>query len=444
MSNGGVNGDPGVLIEDVSTAAGWSRARRGASSRYRVCAAIGLGGLFTGVTGPLLSAFIPLLVAGALGEHRMAIGALMALDNLLLIALVPWAGPASDRARSRMPFVLTGFLLASAGMALVPYSAGFGLTSLIAALVLLYTGINVQRAPFQALLADVVPSRDRSLATASVTFQMCVGAIAFLMLGRVLGMRSSFLVAAATILAIAAVLRLRVREAPVTHAAEAEITFRSLARATWSTLRGSAAGMRAIFAATLLLQLTFQTFTTWFALHGTERFGIAPEDVTIGFIAWAIGGVIGALPAGYLGVRLGRRNTILAGFALLAGCLLGLDRATSLGQAVPLLALASAAWTLPMVNAYPLFIESVPRRLRGALASLYLLCMALGGAIGDPLNGALFDVVGSYRPLFLAMVCYAVLGFVAVTLVPRGSGEAEIEPDSAADPASPILRSTLT
>ena len=57
-------------------------------------------------------------------------------------------------------------------------------------------------------------------------------------------------------------------------------------------------GLRAIFIATLLVQLTFQTFTTWFALHGTERFGDRPRRSTIGFIAWAIGGVIGALPAG--------------------------------------------------------------------------------------------------------------------------------------------------
>ena len=424
MSNGDANGELSVLLQDVPAATGASGVRRITASSYRVCALIGLGGLFTGVTGPLVSAFVPLLVAGALGEHRMAIGALMALDNLLLIVLVPWAGPASDRARSRMPFVLTGFLLASAGMALVPYSAGLGLSILIAALVLLYTGINLQRAPFQALLADVVPSRDRSLATASVTFQMCAGAIVFLMLGHALGMRTSFLLAAGTILAIAAVLRLRVREAPVPAAAEAEITFRSLARATWSALRGSPEGMRAIFAATLLLQLTFQSFTTWFALHGTERFGIRPEDVTIGFVAWAVGGVIGALPAGYLGVRLGRRTTILAGFALLAGCLLALDRATGLTHAVLLLALASAAWTLPMVNTYPLFVELVPRQLRGALASLYLLSMALGGAIGDPLNGALFDAAGSYRPLFLVMAFFAVLGFLAVARVPRGSGEA--------------------
>lgn len=441
VTNDDASGELSLLLRDVSADAGESFVPRHGTSRYRTCAVIGLGGLFTGITGPLVSAFVPLLVAGALGEHRMAIGGLMALDNLLLILLVPWAGPASDRSRSRMPYVLTGLLLASAGMALVPASAGLGLPLLIAALVLLYAGINLQRAPFQALLADAVPSRDRSLATASVTFQMCVGAIVFLMLGHALGMRASFLLAAVMILAVAAVLRMQVRETPASPAREVDINFRSLARATWSTLRGSAAGMRAIFAATLLLQLTFQSFTTWFALHGTERFGIRPEDVTIGFIAWAIGGVIGALPAGYLGVRLGRRNTILVGFALLAACVLALDRATGLREAVPLLVLASAAWTLPMVNTYPLFVELVPRPLRGVLASLFLLSMALGGAIGDPLNGAMFEAVGSYRPLFLVMAFYSALGFLAMTRVPRGSGEAGTGGDGGADQVFAVVGS---
>jgi MFS family permease len=399
-----------------------------AATRYGVCAIIGLGGLFAGVTGPLLSTFVPPLVRDALGDHRTAIGAVMALDNVLLLALVPWAGPASDRARRRMPFVLGGLVLSSIGMALLPASAGLGLPVLIAALVLLYTGINVQRAPFQALVADAVPSRDRSLATASVTFQMCVGAIAFLMLGRALGMRTSFLVAAGTILAIAAAMRVGVREPAASHAPDAEVSFGSLAQAAWSALRGSASGMRAIFLATLLLQLTFQTFTTWYALHATERYGVRPEDVAVGFIAWAVGGVVGALPAGYLGVRLGRRNAILAGFALMTGCLFGLNQVTQIGQAVPLLALASASWTLPTVNAYPLFVELVPQRLRGVLASLYLLCMALGGAIGDPFNGAVFDLLGGYRPLFLMMASYTALAFLAVLRIPRGTGEADTGP----------------
>jgi hypothetical protein len=82
---------------------------------------------------------------------------------------------------------------------------------------------------------------------------------------------------------------------------------------------------------------------------------------------------------------------MLAGYAVMVLCLLALDRVSDIAQATPFIALASAAWALPTVNAFPLFVESLPRAQRGTLAALFLLCLALGGAIGDPLNGALFD-----------------------------------------------------
>ncbi|HEX7979686.1 MAG TPA: MFS transporter [Gemmatimonadaceae bacterium] len=401
---------------------------------YGVCLLIGLGGLFAGVTGPLLSTFIPPMVRDALGEHRTAIGLVMAIDNLLLLLLVPWSGTASDRSsaagRGRLPIILGGFVLSAIGMALFPWSGRFGIAGIIAAMVLLYTGINVQRSPFQALLADAVPSRFRSLATGSVTFQMCVGAIVFLMLGRMLGMRMAFLIAAATVLAIAAGFRFGLVEPPSQGTSASEATFGSLLDALKEALRGDVPGMRPIFVTSLLLQLTFQTFTTWFALHGTERFGVRPEDVTIGFIAWAMGGVIGALPAGWIGTKFGRRNAMLLGFFVMAVALVALDRVASVTQAVPLLALASAAWTFPTVNAYPMFVEPIPPARRGVLAALFLLCIALGGGIGDPMNGALFDLFGSYRPLFLMMAVYTALAFIAVLRIPRGAGEADVRTPS--------------
>src|SRR5689334_9186765 len=79
---------------------------------YGTCIVVGLGGLFNGVTGPLLSVFVPLLVQAAIGQQRTLIGAVMAIDNVLLLLLVPWAGAASDRAsasgRGRLAIVLAG------------------------------------------------------------------------------------------------------------------------------------------------------------------------------------------------------------------------------------------------------------------------------------------------------------------------------------------------
>jgi len=397
-------------------------------SPYVTCALIGLGGLFAGVTGPLLSAFVPPLVRDALGDRRTLIGLVMALDNVLLLLLVPLAGAASDRTsargRGRLPIVLAGFVLAAIGMMLFPWAPAFGIAGVVGAMVLTYSGINLQRSPFHALLADLVPSQYRSLANGSVTFQMCVGAVVFLMLGRILGIKPAFLIAAASVLVIALVSAIGLREPTTATSSEPEATLRSLVDAAMAAVRGAVPGMRAIFVATFLLQLTFQSFTTWYSLHGTERFGVTPADVTIGFIAWAFGGVIGALPAGVIGSRIGRRNAMLVGFALMAVCLFALHSVSDMAYTVPLLALASASWTMPMVNAYPLFVEPIPPARRGVLAAMFLLCMALGGLVGDPLNGTLFDLFGGYRPLFMMMAAYTMLAFVAVLAVPRGAGEA--------------------
>ncbi len=408
---------------------------RGDRTPYLLCALVGLGGLFYGVTGPLLSNFIPPMVRGVLGDARTLIGLVLALDNVIMFLLVPWAGGLSDRfrarGRGRLPIILAGLVLAAAGMAVLPSSPALGLAGLLGAMIVLYAGINLMRAPFQALVADLVPSRFRSLATGSVNFQMCVGAVAFLMLGRMLGMRTAFLIAGLSVLGIALAFLLGVREARGSRDGEdaaEETTFRALFAALGAVLRGTVPGLRAIFLAALLLQVTFQGFTSWYVLHGTERFGGRPEDMSLGFIAWAMGGVVGSLPAGIIGVRLGRRKAMLAGFALMAASFVALDRVTSVGATTALLALASASWTLPAVNAYPLFIEPVPPERRGILAALFVLCLALGGGIGDPLNGALFDLQGSYRSLFLVLAVYTAAAFAAVLLVPRGAGEADTSP----------------
>src|SRR6185295_8758262 len=118
---------------------------------------------------------------------------------------------------------------------------------LVAALVVLHTGTNLPRAPFQALLADTVPSRFRSLAAASGTFQMCVGAIAFLMLGQVFGMRAAFLTAAVTVLVInvAIIVGLRARSDTTTDADAPSL--RSLVDAVRAAMTGSVPGLRSVF-----------------------------------------------------------------------------------------------------------------------------------------------------------------------------------------------------
>jgi hypothetical protein len=55
--------------------------------------------------------------------------------------------------------------------------------------------------------------------------------------------------------------------------------------------------------------------------------------------------------------------------------------------------------------------------------------MALGGALGDPLNGSIFDLIGGYHPLFLIMTPYTALAVAAMLFIPCGTGEADIGPE---------------
>jgi MFS family permease len=290
---------------------------------YGTCIVVGLGGLFAGVTGPLLSAFVPLLVQAAIGERPTAIGAVMAIDNVLLLLLVPWAGAASDRAsgRGRLVIVLAGFVLASAGMALFASPVVAGITGLLAAMVLLYTGINIQRSPFQ-------PSWPTSYRRGTDRLRPARGCDHWH--DRVGGWRRGWRAAG------------------------------GLHRQPPRQAKRHAPRVRAV---------------------------------------------------GRVSVRAQQRHDHRPGYAA---------PGARLGQ-----------WTLPTVNAYPLFVEPVPRHRLGVLAALFLLCMALGGAIGDPLNGSIFDLAGSYQPLFLLMAGYTALAFIAVLFIPRGTGEADTGPQSA-------------
>ena len=77
----------------------------------------------------------------ALGDRRTLIGAVMAIDNVLLLLLVPLAGLISDRARAaggrRLPILTTGLMLAAVGMAVFPASSALGIGGLIGAMVVL-------------------------------------------------------------------------------------------------------------------------------------------------------------------------------------------------------------------------------------------------------------------------------------------------------------------
>ena len=133
--------------------------------------------VFAGVTAPLLSNFVPPLCSTRSSKPN-GDRAVMAIYNVLLLARAVAAGlrSGSARGRGRLHLVLVCFLLAAAGMALFPAAPAFGLGA-SSPRCRLY---SASTSALASMLCGRSGPSPTVAANASVTFQMCAGAIVFL------------------------------------------------------------------------------------------------------------------------------------------------------------------------------------------------------------------------------------------------------------------------
>lgn len=128
---------------------------------------------------------------------------------------------------------------------------------------------------------------------------------------------------------------------------------------------------------------------------GETRAALAPV-----FAAGFLGMVVGAVAAGYLGDRHGRRPALI-------GCVLLFGLATGLTATVPdlatlavLRAIAGVGLGGAMPNAAALLGEFAPRRWRALSITLGIVCIPLGGVGGGFVAAALLPIM-DWRNLFL-------------------------------------------
>jgi Na+/melibiose symporter-like transporter len=359
----------------------------------------------------------------------------MGIDNILALLLVPFIGALSDGTHSRLgrrvPFVLVALPITAIGVAAIPFAERFGLIALLAAMVTLDIALAVWRAPFSALLSELVPSAQRSKTEGILGVSMCIGAMVMLGSARSLAARGSqlpFLLAAILVAAVWVVHCFLLREPPhevdVQAAAPAAATlapFRSL-REAFTSGDGRAPQF---FAACLLFQMAFQSFSSWFTLHGSERFHTSVADASLGFIAVAISTLVGSVPAGWLGARYGRRRMSLVGIAGMAIACIVLHVVPTLTAAVIALFFFGLSWSFPVANLTPMALELGTAARAGSLAGAFLLVQSAAGIIGPAIVGICFDVAGTKRGLFVLLAVFLGGAFALFAKLAPGFGEAK-------------------
>jgi Na+/melibiose symporter-like transporter len=403
---------------------------------WRASLLLGAGTLVIGAVSPLYDSYVPPLLQRHLSSSTW-IGAAMGIDNVLALLLVPFIGALSDATRTRLgrrvPFVLAAPPITAIALGAIPFAEHFGLLALLAAMIVLDVALAVWRAPFSALLAELVPSIHRPKTEGILGVAMCIGAMLMLGSARSLATVRPALpfVLAAGIVGIVWLLYTALLREPV-QAVDSRMFTPTVSLAPFGSLRdaftagtgGARARAPLFFGACLLFQMAFQSFSSWFTLHGSERFHTTIADASLGFIAVAISTLLGSIPAGWLGARYGRRRMSLVGIAGMAVACVILHVVPSLLAAVVVLFFFGLSWSFPVANLAPMALELGTTARAGSLAGAFLLVQSAAGILGPSIVGGWFDVAGSKRGLFVVLAVFLAASFSLFAMLVPGFGEA--------------------
>jgi MFS family permease len=396
---------------------------------WKVSLLLGGGSFVIGAVSPLYDSYVPPLLEKHLGSSSM-IGAAMGIDNILALLLVPLVGAFSDATRTRLgrrvPFVLAALPLTALALAAIPYAERWGLLALIAAMIVVDLALAIWRAPFLALLAELVPSIHRPKTEGVLGVAMCLGAM--LVLGGARNLAAlhpelPFVLAAGMVVVVWVIYCIGLREPGTGDVEGAAVAVRPFASLRDAFTGGGGQAVR-FFVACLFFQMAFQSFSSWFTLHGSERFHTTVANVSLGFIAVAISTLIGSVPAGWLGSRYGRRRMALIGLAGMATACVAMHFVPTLGTAVAVLFVFGLSWSIPVANLAPMALELGTAARAGSLAGAFLLVQSAAGLIGPSIVGAWFDFSGSRRALFVLLSVFLAGAIALLATLRRGFGEA--------------------
>lgn len=349
---------------------------------------------------------VPVWAVGLLAQERSLAGAFAQ----------PIVGAMSDRTRTRIgrrkPFFIVGVSLTAASLL---FLAGF--PPLVPMLLVLSVNaffLNVAVDPYTALMADIVPPSQRGrIGTVLAVFNM-LGQIGASLLALFLWSRSPelvFILVAAVLVISFAITTIGVREPlapPAPHGA-VRIDVGAYVRG----LLGQRELAKYVLAAAVFWLGTggVLPYLTRFGVH---ELGTTEGDAFLLFLPALVGTIVGAVPAGYLADRVGKKPVLAVGLIAFSVIALVGSQVASVPQALVvmgLIGLANGVWTALNV---PLLVDLVIPERAAEMTGLGSGVWSLAQPIGAVIAGILIANFDNYRVSFIGA---AVLVFVAFLLL---------------------------
>lgn len=406
---------------------------------------IGLGFFGVSVLWSLYNTYVPLLLDQRFGMDSVMVGFFMSLDNIAALFIQPPVGALSDRLRTplgrRLPFILIGAPIAAIAFGLIPLANALPL--FVACTVTTILSMAFWRTPVVALMPDVTPSRYRSQANGIINFMGGLGVVIGTSAGSMLVKQNEaypFWFGSALVLLAAVLVLIFVKEPKVYD--DAVPTERPNLWAKLGELfSGKMPGLR-IFLAILFWFIAYNAIEAFLSLYGVNHLGLSTSEAGKLITSVSFAFLIFAIPAGYIGGKFGRRNTILTGLTIMIAATLsiffmGKETLTStvipslpiLGRIMPLtlvLMLAGIGWSLININSLPMVVDLTEPIYIGTFTGLYYLFSTLAAIIGPNLNGWIVKLAGNdYGAIMFAAPIFFTIALISMAGVKAGEAHQE-------------------
>ena len=381
---------------------------------------IGLGFFSSSLLWSVYNSFVPLILRGFISSTTL-IGSIMTIDNIFGVIFQPLFGMLSDRTRTpigkRMPYIIIGAPVCGILFALIPQMRS--LFALMAIVILFNFVMSIWRSPMIALMPDLTPEKQRSQANGIINLMGGLAAIlAFLVGGKLAdayGRAATFQMASGTLLVAVILLFVFVKEkkspdSAVSGAGGSELdSLRSGGFGAFRRLdRTRRRGLGLILFAIFFWFCAFNAVETFFTLYATTTFGLTDGQAAMTLAFFSVSFVAFAIPAGFIGARIGRRKTILLGLIGMIAVFLPMNFITNLTVVRVLLLLAGLGWACVNINSLPMVLNFADEAELGTFTGYYYF-FSFAAAIFSPiLFGVLRDSSGTYATLFVyAPICFA-------------------------------------
>ena len=421
---------------------------------YKRTVLIGLAFLSICAFWQMYDSIIPLILQNTFGIGETLTGVIMAADNVLAIFLLPLFGALSDKADTRfgkrMPFIVTGTVLAVIFLLLLPIAdRKVNMVLFIVSLFALLVSMGLYRSPAVALMPDLTPNKLRSKGNAIINLMGAVGGVYTLIMIKLLvgkGERPDYMplfVSVAALMAVSVgILAITISEKKVKAKVAQEVREyedrTGLKVETEDTVEAEEAAaegkesvkhqmpaevkrsMGFLLASIFLWFTAYNAVTTAFSRYTKVVWHLEGGGFADCLMVATIAAILSYVPIGNLAGRIGRKKTILVGIVLMSGCYFAAIFANQYHALINVaFAVIGIGWAAINVNSYPMIVEMSKGSDIGKFTGTYYTFSMAAQILTPVLSGFLLEKV-SYRTLFPYAFVFSVLAFITMMQVHHG------------------------